>query len=87
MSTILFSYIIAFKVGIGHIPFQLVYGLFPLLLIEYLLPFKPRQTYDPNLVRVLTSRLLELEKLQENQLIAQDLINSNQWNWSLWFQN
>jgi hypothetical protein len=29
----------------------------------------------------------ELEKLQENWLIAQDLITFNHWNWSLWFQN
>ncbi len=52
-----------------------------------MLPFKPRQTYDPNHVRVLASRLLKLEKLQENQLVTQDMITFNQWNWSLWFQN
>jgi hypothetical protein len=31
MSTVLFSYRIAYKVGTGHTPFQLVYGLHPLL--------------------------------------------------------
>jgi hypothetical protein len=40
MSTILFSYIIVFKVGTSHIPFQLVYGLHMLLFIKYLLPSK-----------------------------------------------
>jgi hypothetical protein len=30
-----------FKVGTNHIPFQFVYGLHPLLPMEYLLPSKP----------------------------------------------
>jgi hypothetical protein len=51
MSTFLFSYITIFKVGTDHTPFQLVYGLYPLLPTKYLLPFKPGQTYDPNHVR------------------------------------
>ncbi len=41
LSTILFFYIIAFKVETSHIPFQLVYGLHLLLPIKYLLPSKP----------------------------------------------
>ncbi len=40
MSTILFSYKTTFKVGIGHIFFQLVYGLHMLLPTKYLLPSK-----------------------------------------------
>jgi hypothetical protein len=77
MSTILFSDKTAFKVGISHIPFQLVYGLYPLLPTKYLLPSKLGQIYDPKPIRVLTNHLLELEKLQKNQLVAQDLIASN----------
>jgi hypothetical protein len=42
---------------------------------------------DPQPVRILTSQLKKLEKLQENRLIAQDLIASNQWNKSLWSHN
>jgi hypothetical protein len=57
MSIVLFSYKIAFKLGIGHIPFQLVYGLHLLLPMEYLLPSKPRQNPDPTLVKVLISQL------------------------------
>ncbi len=38
LHTILFAYIIAFKVGTSHTPFQLVYGLHALMPIEYLLP-------------------------------------------------
>ncbi len=63
MSIVILFDMIVFKVGTGHIPFQLVYGLYPLLLIEYLLPSKVGQIYDPNHVKVLTSRLLELENL------------------------
>ncbi len=66
LSTILFFYRIAFKVGTNHLPFQLVYRLHPLLPTEYLLPSKPGQTYDLKLVRVLTSCMSKLEKLQEN---------------------
>jgi hypothetical protein len=60
MSIVILSYIMAFKVGTNHIPFQLVYKLNSLLCTKYMLPFKLRQTYDPKLVRILTSRLLEL---------------------------
>jgi hypothetical protein len=63
MSTFLFSYRYAFKVGIGHIPFQLAYGLYPLLPTKYLLPSKLGHIYDPTLVIVIISHLLELEKL------------------------
>jgi hypothetical protein len=87
LSTILFSYWISFKVGIVHIPFQLVYGLYPLLHTKYMLPSKPSPIYDPNPMKILTNHLLELEKLHENRLVAQDLIVSNQWNPSLWSQN
>jgi len=52
--------------------------------MKYLLPSKSGQNYDPTHVGVLNIRLLELEKLQENQLVAQDLVGSNQWSRSLW---
>jgi hypothetical protein len=61
-----------------------VYGLHPLLPIEYLLPSKLGENGNPQLVKVLTSRLFELKKLQEIMLIAQDLVTSSQWNRSLW---
>ncbi len=63
MSIVLFSYITAFKVGIGHTLFQLVYILHSLLPIKHLLPSKLGKTYDPKPIRVLTSCLLELKKL------------------------
>ncbi len=70
LSTILFSYQTAYKAEIGHTPFQLVYGLHPLLPIEYLLPSKPSENKDPRHVKVLTNWLSELEKSQEKNLIT-----------------
>jgi hypothetical protein len=55
MSTLLFSYRTTYKVRIGHTPFQLVYGLHPLLPIEYLLPSRPGDDRDPQPIKVLTS--------------------------------
>jgi hypothetical protein len=63
MSTLMFSYRIAYKIGIDHTLFQLVYGLHPLLPIEYLLPNKLSQESDPTPIQVLTNRLSKLEKL------------------------
>ncbi len=60
---VLFSNQTAYKVGIGHTPFQLVYGLHPLVPTKYMLPSSPCDNRDPQLVRVLTSRLFELKKL------------------------
>jgi hypothetical protein len=77
MSTILFSYWTTYKVGTSHTPFQLVYELHPLLPTEYILPFKFNDDTYPQPIRVLTSWLFELEKLQENVLIARDLVTSN----------
>jgi hypothetical protein len=77
MSIVLFSYRTAYKVGIGHTPFQLVYGLHPLLPTEYRLPSRPTEHVNPRPLIVLTSRLSKLEKLQKNELIAQDLVASN----------
>jgi len=64
-----------------------MYGLHPLLPIKYILPSKPDENKDPQPVKVLISRLSELEKLHDNKLITQDLVASNQWNRSLWPHN
>jgi hypothetical protein len=37
LGVILFAYRIAYKVSTGHTPFQLVYGLYPLMPTKYLL--------------------------------------------------
>jgi hypothetical protein len=52
---ILFSYRTTFKVRTAHTLFEFVYGLHPLLPMEYILPLKLGQSYDLTPVRVLTS--------------------------------
>jgi len=64
MSTVLFSYWTVYKVGIGHTPFQFVYGLHPLLPIKYMLPYKLGENRDPQPIKVTTNWLSKLEKLQ-----------------------
>ncbi len=61
-----------------------MYGLHPLLLTKYLLPSKPSENKDPQPIRVLTSQIFKLEKLQEHILIMQDQVASNHYNISLW---
>jgi hypothetical protein len=41
-----------------------------------MLPSKPNENRDPQLVKVLTNQLSKLEKLHENKLIVQDLVAS-----------
>jgi hypothetical protein len=53
MSIILFSYQIAYKVVTSHTPFQLVYGLHPLLPTKCMLSSRPGEHVDPKHVRVL----------------------------------
>jgi hypothetical protein len=64
-----------------------MYGLHPLLPIKYFLPSRLSDNIDPQLVKVLTSQLSKLEKIQENELIMQDQVVYNKWNRSLWSQN
>ncbi len=44
--TVMFAYTISFKVGRGHIPFQLVYRLHKSMPIEYLLPMTNFATFQ-----------------------------------------
>ncbi len=63
MSTMLFSYRTVYKVTTRYTPYQLVYGLHPLMPIEYIVLVVGGHPRDNTLVRVLTNRILELEKL------------------------
>ncbi len=64
----LFSYRIAYKGATGYKPYQLVYGLHPLMPIEYIVPITGGNERDGTLVRVLTSRITKLKKLQEARM-------------------
>jgi hypothetical protein len=65
-STLLFSYWTTYKVGTSHTPFQLVYGLHPILPTKYQLAFRPSENVNPTHVQILTNRLLKLEYLPKN---------------------
>jgi hypothetical protein len=44
---------------------------------KYLLPSKLGEHVDPTTIKILTNWVSELEKLQENKLIAEDLVVVN----------
>ncbi len=65
----LFSYIIiTYEIGTIYIPYQLVYGLHLLMFTKYILLIIDSDHKEGNHVRVLTSIVLELKKLQEDKL-------------------
>jgi hypothetical protein len=63
MSTLLFSYKIAYKVAIRYTPYLLVYGLHPLMPIKYIIPIVGGNERDNIPMRVLTSKITKVEKL------------------------
>ncbi len=65
MYTMLFSYKTAYKITTGYTPYQLVYGLHSLMPIEYIILVVGGDEKDNTLMRVLTNRIIKLEKLQE----------------------
>ena len=81
----LFSYQTAYKVAKGHSPFELVYGLLPLMLTEYIVPTR-RTTTDLDFTqhRVLAARSADLDKLDETRLKAQTHQGQTQWNQTQW---
>ena len=87
LHTVLFAYRTAYKVVTGHSPFQLVYGLTPLMPTEYVIPTL-RTPGDPDFTprRVLTTRLTDLEKLDETRHSAAIHQGVKQWNRAQWAQ-
>jgi hypothetical protein len=65
LSTMLFSYKIAYKVVTGYTPYQLVYGLHPLMPTKYIILLAGGDERDNTPVRVLTSRFTKFKKLQK----------------------
>ncbi len=63
MSIVLFSYIIAYKIATWYTPYQLVYGLHPLMPTEYIVPIVGGNERDNTPMRVLISKIVELKKL------------------------
>jgi len=59
----LFSYKIAYKVTTRYTPYELVYGLHPLMPTKYIIPIVGGDEKDSTLVRILISKITKFEKL------------------------
>ncbi len=73
MSIVLFSYRIAYTIATGYTPYQLLYGLHPLMLAKYIVLVVGGNERYNTLVRILTSIIIEVEKFQEVQMSLQKL--------------
>jgi len=60
---VLFSFKISYKIATGYTPNQLMYGLHPLMPIEYIVLVVSGDERDNTPMRILTSRITKLEKL------------------------
>ncbi len=68
MSIVLFSYITSYKVATEYTPYQLVYGLHPLMPTEYIILVDGGDERDSTPVTILISKIIELEKLEETRM-------------------
>jgi len=64
-------------VATSYTPYQLVYGLHPLMPKKNVLSTISGDHKDAELTKVLTTRIIELEKLQENSLEVQNNVGAN----------
>jgi len=65
LSRVLFSYITTYKVTTRYTPYQLVYGLHPLMPTKYIILVTGGNERNSTLVKVLISRNTKFKKLQE----------------------
>ncbi len=70
LSIVLFSYMTTYKVTTRYTPYQLIYGLHPLMLIKYVLLAISGNHKDVKPIRVLILIITKLKKLQDNKLEA-----------------
>jgi hypothetical protein len=82
----LFSHRTAYKVITWYTLYQLVYGLHPLMPIEYIMRVVGGNEKDNTSMRVLTNIISKLEKLQEARMKVVEITNIQQWNRALWNQ-
>ncbi len=74
LCTMLFSYRTTYKIATGYTPYQLVYGLHPLMPTKYIVLIVGGNERDSTIMKVLTSRITKLEKLQETRMEARETI-------------
>jgi hypothetical protein len=81
-----FSYKITYKVATWYTPYQLVYGLHPLMHTKYVLLTFNEDHKDANIVKVFINQLIGLEKLHNDRLHVEKTIGNQHWNRALWSQ-
>ncbi len=86
MSTMLFSYRMAYKVATRYTPYQLMYGLHPLMPTQYIVPVVSANERDNTLMKVLISKITKLEKLQRAKMLAIRTTGIQSQNRALWSQ-
>jgi len=72
MSIVFFSNRIAYKVATNYTPYQLIYGLHPLMPTKYVLLAISGDHRDVEPTRILIAKITKLEKLHENRLEVQN---------------
>jgi hypothetical protein len=72
--TMLFSYKTAYKVVTWYTPYQLVYGLHPLMPTKYIVPVVGGNERDNTSMRISTNKIIELKKLQQARMKATETI-------------
>ncbi len=82
----LFSYKTAYKIAIGYTPYQLVYGLHPLMLTKYIMLVASGNEKDNTSVKILISKITELKKLYEDRMQVVETTCIQQQNITLWSQ-
>ncbi len=75
-----------YKITTWYTPYQLMYGLHPLMPTKYIIPIAGGNERDSILVKVLISRITQLKKLQEAIIQAIEISRVQQWNRTLWSQ-
>jgi len=73
----LFSYKIAYKVATRYTPYQLMYGLRPLMPTKYIVPIVGGNERDNTSVRVLTNRLQSWRSCRKIECMLQKLPKFN----------
>ncbi len=68
---------IVHKVATRYIPYQLVYGLHPLMPIQYVLLVISANHKYVKPTKILTAKITKMEKLQENKWEAQNNVGEN----------
>ncbi len=70
-----------------YTPYQLVNGLHALMPTKYVMSTIIGDHRDVKPTKVLTSKIVKLEKLQDNRLEAHNNVGTNQWSRFLWNQH